>query len=284
MYAMKLSFATLGCPAWTIEQVARNARRMGFDGVELRGVAGEHIGPDETAASRAAIKRLFAEAGVEIACISGYPRFTWSDPARRENDIADAIKLIEVARDIGCPLLRIFGGDTGELDRNVCVRLVVESLHKIVPHAAKAGVTLALESHDAWCKGADLKAILDGVASNALGVCWDICNSHFAEPLATTYKIIGDAIVHVHFKDAGHDARNTLVSKLPGTGEVDMRQSLALLHSGRYHGYLSFEWEKKWEPGLAEPELAFPHFMQHSTALMRELGIPRLDIMNRCDR
>ena len=35
---MKLSFATLGCPKWTLEQIAANAKAMGFDGVELRGV------------------------------------------------------------------------------------------------------------------------------------------------------------------------------------------------------------------------------------------------------
>jgi len=33
---MKLSFTTLGCPDWSLEQIAKNARAFGFDGVELR--------------------------------------------------------------------------------------------------------------------------------------------------------------------------------------------------------------------------------------------------------
>jgi sugar phosphate isomerase/epimerase len=33
---VKLGFTTLGCPEWTIEEVARNAASLGFDGVELR--------------------------------------------------------------------------------------------------------------------------------------------------------------------------------------------------------------------------------------------------------
>ena len=35
---MKLSFTTLGCPAWTVEQIATNAAQMGYDGVDFRGV------------------------------------------------------------------------------------------------------------------------------------------------------------------------------------------------------------------------------------------------------
>ena len=65
---MKLSFATLGCPNWTLEQIAANAQTMGYDGVELRGVAGEHIGADEPPAERVRIRRLFEAHGVAFAC------------------------------------------------------------------------------------------------------------------------------------------------------------------------------------------------------------------------
>ena len=41
---MKRAFTTLGCPDWDIDTIAENARNMGFDGVELRGANGEHIG------------------------------------------------------------------------------------------------------------------------------------------------------------------------------------------------------------------------------------------------
>ena len=36
---MKLSFSTLGCPAWDLSRVAEEAKKNGVDGVELRDVA-----------------------------------------------------------------------------------------------------------------------------------------------------------------------------------------------------------------------------------------------------
>ena len=66
-----------------------------------------------------------------------------------------------------------------------------------------------------------------------------------------------------------------MLSKLPGTGEVDLQRALRILHEGGYRGYLSFEWEKKWEPDLAEPEIAFPHYAKFVAKLMAEEGVPR---------
>lgn len=273
---MKLSFATLGCPGWNVEQIAKNARSMGYDGVELRGSAGEHIGPDESAQSRADIKKLFASQGVAIACIMGYSRFTWDEPAKREADVANAIKFLGVAKDIGCPTLRIFGGNrspNASFEENVA--RVVESIRKITPTAAKLGVKLALETHDDWCKGENIAAVIKGVDSPALGVCWDISNAWWIEPFDQTYGAIKNHIAHVHFKDSRKDADGKIHSCLPGTGQVDMAKGLSLVKQTGYSGWLSFEWEKKWEPALEEPEVAFPHYLKHATKLMAAAGVPR---------
>jgi len=272
---MKLSFTTLGCPDWTLEQVAENARKMGYDGVELRGVAGNHIAPDETGESRAAIRKLFDDNGIEIACIMGYSRFTTDDQDKRNEDIEVAKKFLSVARDVGCPVLRIFGGVFTEAGRDESLRRVIEGIRRLTGPAEDNGVKLAIETHDDWCKGANLRAVLDGVASPALGICWDACNSFFVEPLEETYDAIKDDIVHVHFKDGVRGDDGHVKSALPGDGEVDMKKILQLLHSGGYDGYLSFEWEKKWQPELAEPEVAFPHYIKCAAALMGELGVPR---------
>ena len=49
--------------------------------------------------------------------------------------------------------------------------------------------------------------------------------------------------------------------RLPGRGEVDLGRAVKLLRQGGYTGYLSFEWEKKWDPALEEPEVAFPAYL-----------------------
>jgi sugar phosphate isomerase/epimerase len=106
-------------------------------------------------------------------------------------------------------------------------------------------------------------------------VCWDIGNASWVEPLATTHQAVKAHIYHVHFKDAARQADGKVKSTLPGTGQVDMKQGLSLLKQGGYNGWLSFEWEKKWEPDLQEPEVAFPAYVKHATKLMAEVGVPR---------
>jgi sugar phosphate isomerase/epimerase len=272
---MRLSFATLGCPSWSLEQVAQNAANMGFDGVELRGEAGEHIGPDETPEDRARIRSLFGDRKLEIPSIMGYSRFTWTDAAKRQEDIDTAVKFLAVAKDVGCPLLRVFCGTyvEGGLEENV--PRVVEGLRQLAPHAEEIGVQIAIETHDDWCKGENIRRVLDGVDSPAVGICWDISNASFSEPLEETFQYIRGRILHVHFKDAARAEDGKIHSQLPGTGEVDMRKGLTLLHEGGYDGFLSFEWEKKWEPDLEEPEVAFPHYLAYVAAMMNQVGVPR---------
>lgn len=271
---MKLSFATLGCPNWTLDQVAANARAMGYDGVELRGSPGEHIGPDEPPAQRARIRELFASHHVEIAAIMGYTRFTVADPQVRKAGQAALEKFMDVARDIGCPVIRVFGGKLEGDGLAANIRRVVEALKPLAHAAQRSGVRLALETHDDWCVGANARAILDGVGSPGLGICWDVSNSFFVEPLETTFEAIGDRVIHVHFKDAARED-GKVRSRLPGTGQVDLRKALALLKSAGYDGFLSFEWEKKWEPALAEPDVAFPRYVGFVGGLMKDLGVPR---------
>lgn len=272
---MKLSFCTLGCPGWTLPQAISNAAHMGYDGIEVRGIAGEHIGAEEPAASRTAIRQAFAQAKVSPAAIMGYSRFTSDEPEKRQAAIDEAIKFLEVARDIGCPTLRVFGGQWGGIAREEAVRRVVDSVRQIAPHARMAGVRLALETHDDWCKGENIRAVIDGVASPSLGICWDVSNAWWVEPLGQTYPLIRDHIIHVHFKDSARSADGHVHSVLPGTGQIDLLRALELLHGGGYRGWLSFEWEKKWEPALAEPEVALPHFYRVTTELMKKAGVPR---------
>jgi sugar phosphate isomerase/epimerase len=271
---MKLSFATLGCPTWTMEQIAANASAMGFEGVELRGMAQEHIGSEEPVAVREHIRTLFNKWNVEIACISGYTSFTVTDSKLRAEGRAHLENLIEVAHDVGCPLIRVFGGQWVGSNRDENIRSVIESLKPLMETAEKNGVRLAFENHDAWCLGADIAEILDGIKSPALGICWDVVNSFFTESQETTFAAIRDRIVHVHFKDAARTA-DRIHSILPGTGEVDLQRALSLLHLSGYHGYLSFEWEKKWEPDLENPEIAFPQYEKFVARLMKKVGVPR---------
>ena len=38
---MKLSFSTLGCPNWSIDEVINSAKEYGFEGIEICSINGE---------------------------------------------------------------------------------------------------------------------------------------------------------------------------------------------------------------------------------------------------
>jgi sugar phosphate isomerase/epimerase len=268
---MKLSFATLGCPKWTLEQIVANAKAMGFDGVELRGVAGEHIGPEETPAERARIRKLFESRGIQIAAIMGYSSFTMDDPSKLKESIRLAQCFLETARDIGCPTLRLFGGVfSKQLDEKGNLARAAEGVRRVADHAERTGVSIALETHDDWTNGERLKALITAVGSPRVGACWDVANGYFGEPPEKTCAALRDCLVHVHFKDAAM-VDGKIKSKLPGTGQLDLKKLFSLITGTGYDRYLSFEWEKKWEPDLEEPEIAFPRYVKLTRGLMSEL-------------
>jgi len=269
---MKLSFATLGCPNWSLEHIGDEAKAMGYDGVELRGIKGEHIGPGETPGELKRIRRIFDDRGLEIVCIMGYSRFTWAEGKQRKDEIAQVLTMLELAREVGCPILRVFAGKMDGDDRRANIARVVECLGTLAPMAGKLGVRMALESHDDWCKGENLSAVLQGVENPALGICWDVANSYFVEPLEKTFEAIKDRLCHVHFKDAAKQGAKE-ISRLPGAGDVDLRRAMKILADAGYDGYLSFEWEKKWQPDLDEPEVAFPAYIHYVRGLMKQLPV-----------
>jgi sugar phosphate isomerase/epimerase len=135
-------------------------------------------------------------------------------------------------------------------------------------------VQIGLETHDAFSRGAAAALVLDRLPSASLGAIWDVLHPlRHGEPIAATWAALGSRLLHVHMKDGRPDpaaARpEDWALTLLGEGEVPGAAIVALLRDGGYSGYLSAEWEKKWHPELAEPEVALP---QHAQVLHQWMG------------
>ncbi len=74
-------------------------------------------------------------------------------------------------------------------------------------------------------------------------------------------RAFGGALRHVHLRDLEHSSAEWK-PVLTGEGTFPLREIVEELQEVGYGGFLSFEWEKKWRPALAEPELAIPHFAE----------------------
>ena len=266
---MKYAFTTLACPAWSIEQVVEAATTLGYDGVELRLLDGAVIDPG---ADRAKVEQAVARcraAGVEVCALDSSCTFNHADPGARQREISDLLRWIDLAEDLRVPLVRVFGGHArpglAPEPPEVVNDWVAEALARAAPTAEQAGVTVVLETHDAFSSARRVAAVLDRVDSPRVAALWDSHHPYrVGETTQDVIEALGPRIAHVHVKDArrttpgGSDWQLVLL----GEGEVPVREQLQALDRHGYTGYVSVEWEKKWHPEIAEPEIALPQHIR----------------------
>jgi sugar phosphate isomerase/epimerase len=262
---MKVSFSTLACPDWTMQQIVAIAARERYDGIELRFVQGEDSFwklPAFSGSGVASTKRELEDCALTISCLDTSCRFHSPDAAERERWIEEGNRMADLAAELGAPGLRIFG-DTIQAgaDRDSTQGWIAECMQRLAESAAEKHVGVWIENHGDFASAKQTAAILRGVASPGCGVVWDPANSFAAhqESPGEGGAILQSAIRHVHVKDLRHE-RDTWKYVATGEGVSPLNELKAALESLNYDRFISFEWEKKWHPELADAEVALPHF------------------------
>jgi fatty-acyl-CoA synthase len=268
---MDIAFTTLSCPSWSIERVADAALDVGYDAVELRLLDGDSIDPVRDRGKLIRAVGHCRERGLPVCALDTSCRFNSADRAERASEEDTLLRWIDLASITEVPLLRVFGGAgepaTPEGSANAWV---AESLRRAAPAATDAFVTIALETHDAFASARRVAAVLREVDSPSVAALWDSHHPYrVGEGVEEVMGLLGPRIVHVHVKDARRRAGGEGWDLVPlGEGEVPVAAQLAALRAAGYEGAVAVEWEKKWHPELAEPEVALP---QHIEWLRRHL-------------
>jgi sugar phosphate isomerase/epimerase len=245
----RIAFSNLAAPDWTIERTAEAVREFGYDGLELRLLDGEPIDALELAPGT---RRTLAAAlvDVEIPCLD--TSIVLAGPFERELPAA-----IELARDVRADTVRVFGGDVADLD-DVARRL--EPL--LVPD-----VTVAIETHDHFASAIRVAELVALVGNPSFAAVWDLHHpTRVGESPQIVIDALGPAIRLVHVKDARRRGEDWELVPL-GEGELPVGECLDLLRASGYEGWLTVEWEKRWHPHLADPEIALPHELAALRAL-----------------
>lgn len=239
---MKYSFMTFSCPQLSLDEVLSLAKRTGYDGVEPRVVSNHKHGieTDTNAAKRREIKNKFAESGIAACCVATSCRY--ADPATAQTMIDEAFRCIDLAADIGAPTIRVFGGQLGEgLSREEGIEQVAKSLASVADHAADRGVTVCMETHDAWCDPKNVAAVMKQVNHPAIAVNWDIMHPVRTEnaTIDESFDALKPWIKHLHIHDASKETGKLIAI---GKGFIDHERAIELLQTISYDGYLSGEW------------------------------------------
>lgn len=273
---MKLSFTTLGCPGWDLERVIEQGGRMGFDGVDFRGV-GEALDitllPSFTSEA-AATRRRLQEAGLAVSGISSSIRICV--PEKLQDNLEEARRTIEVARQLGCGSVRVFGNGDEALGREKLADLGRDCMEQILALDGAAELGWFFETHDTWIRARDCRLLLDRIPNKAFGALWDM--GHTArvggESPQESMAALAGRIGYTHVKDAVHDPDHAQAMQdgwryvVPGTGQLPLAEAIGLLKEGGYDGWIMFEHEKRWHPELEEPEDILPRFLAWARPLI----------------
>lgn len=265
--APHFSFSTLGCPKWSFREIVDFAAEYGYNGIEIRGLQGELNliqSPEFSSGERISSARKLAEdKQLKIICLGSSAQLHHADAAKRKSNLDEAKRYIDLAGKLDCPFVRVFPDTIPEgQDYDTTIGLITAGMKDLAEYAKGSGVSVLLESHGDITGTEVLLRIMRGSESPNSGMVWDICNMWSAtrESPADVYGKLQKYIRHTHFRDIKYEG-NKYRSVLFGMGEAPVEEAVKVLQKGNYDGYYSFEWEKLWEPGIEDPEIAFPQFI-----------------------
>ncbi|MBV9357121.1 MAG: sugar phosphate isomerase/epimerase [Chloroflexi bacterium] len=271
---MRYTLNTLGAPGWSLEVTAREAARYGYEGVDLRLLDGEVVSLDLVRSQRQRLRRLFPRNRLPITVLGTSVRLVVADPTLQEQVDRELAEWVELAADLEIPIVRVFGGALPEgVDLDRAETLARERLAQVSEHAARHGVVVGLETHDDFSSAAPVARILASVPGGGVGAVWDMFHTHrMGEHPFQVLSLLGDRLVNVHLKDARRTSDGWQLVLL-GEGEVPIPDALRGLLEHGYVGAISVEWEKRWHPELAEPEIAYPQHLALLRSYERELSL-----------
>ena len=279
---MKLGFVSAILPDLSLAEVARFASETGFDCVELmcwpvskaeRRYAGvTHVDVTDFTSARAdEVRRVMADANVEISALGYYPNPLSPNAAESDLAFAHLRKVIQAAAQLNLSTVNTFIGRdwTKSVDDNW--PRMLELWKPLVKFAEGHNIRIGIEhcpmlfSRDEWPGGKNIatspqlwRRLFADIGSANLGLNYD--PSHmiwqhmdYVRPL----REFKDHLFHVHAKDVRID-REKLddvgilahpneyhTPKLPGLGDVDWGRFFSALTDTGYDGPVCVEVEDR---------------------------------------
>ncbi|GAA3913021.1 sugar phosphate isomerase/epimerase [Streptomyces lacrimifluminis] len=264
---MKLAFSTLGVPGLPIPDVLRLASTHGYHGVELRTHPEEPVHLGLTLAERADVAAEFKASGVEILGLAGYVRV--AAPGDDEPVLTELRALLELARDLGAPFVRVFPGGGTDQSPEEADATAARRLGRAAEFAADYGVRILLETHDSHRTGADAIRVLGPVGHRQAGALWDVMHTWLGgEQPMDSFAALSPHLGYVQVKDIASTEDTTPVAL--GAGVLPLGECVEILSRHSWDGWLCWEYEKRWYEAAAPLEDLLDAGREHLARLLNE--------------
>lgn len=243
--------------SWDLDTIIERCAAHDIRAVELRTTHAHDVevttGPDE----RAEVRRLFAESPVRQLSLGSTCEYHSTDPAEVEANVAETIRYVELAEDIGAVGVKVrpngFHEDLG-VSKEATLEQIGRALRRCGEAAEGTGVAVWLEVHG---RGTDhppyVARIMEEAGHPRVGVCW---NSNPADVVDGSvrrhFELLRPWLMSVHINNLWNEA-------------YPYRELFGLLRDSGYSGYCLAEIADE----SAEPDT----FLRYYKALFRELAM-----------
>lgn len=266
---MKIGFSTLGCPNWTLNEILATAKDLGYNGIEIRGIASEMYAPTMKCFLDDQLEKTLSKLGnLEIPILTSNACI--ATKVNIDASVNEAMQYIELAGKIGAKYVRIMCTNRAMLDDGD-YDLALGYYKALAKFGEKFGVTPLMETNGMFCDTGLLKKFMCECGEKNIGVLWDIHHPYRygRETIAQTIENIGEYIKYTHIKDSVRENGAT-VYKMLGSGDLPLKEAIDSLKSIGYDGYVTLEWVKRWQPDLAAPGIVFARYIDDIKSLLKE--------------
>lgn len=245
----------------SLEEIIEKAAHYGYRGVEVMGKA-PVCSPFEFDEGRCKNARDLAEKkGIDLCFFAGYVDLNRPEALDREKEMVFAKESIRVARELGCPYIRVYsGGDHIYPGATLWQQWdwTVESLKKLLPVAEEMGVKIAVEVHTGVAQNVDaIEAMMKETGWDDLVICLDAPLLALRdEPVKESVEKFSNKIVHSHITDfvfaapmvKYSDFRGLVMERFNrihlvplGQGVVKTEEFINACNKVGYKGYFAYE-------------------------------------------
>ena len=250
---MKLSFSTNRWESYSFDDFVRIAREYKFNGIEVHNIDTPKLRNDFLPERLAGVQHKLHNHGLCISCLD-----LVNDIAAKPEAAFDELKrCLEAARRLHVPYIRLkVGGNTPGDDA-----AAREFIGRALPLAEQSRVVLLVETVGYYADTLKLGDLLASFMTDNLAALWDL---HYpyrvcGETPEATVKNLGAYIKHVHLKDS----ESAEVHAIVGEGSLPLDRVMNALRSVNYDGFISIEWDPKWEAEISSPDVIFAQFVSY---------------------
>jgi sugar phosphate isomerase/epimerase len=259
--------------ALPLQEVMAKAKWLGFDGVTLAAKRPHALPLDLSSEDREAIKQLASSLGLEIVCVAGYNDFADPSAFKRQINLAYVIECIELASDVGAPVVRTFASGMGA-SHGAPITRQIEWVIEMAEEAAKVaegmGVTLVIQNHSPIGNNIDsLRQIVEAVGSPAYKAAVDCplltgSGVDYVEALEACKAMMGFTTAGDHrsgpgpfhlLPDGSRVPTQVTVGAPLGQGDCDWPRFLRALKATGYDYWINYEMCSRMPGGGSEENL-----------------------------